>query len=90
MNPDRRDQSKGQSAALFFRSDEKARGVRCRPSASVNAGRDDVTIPPFVSLPLRTARLTLRDFVPDDFVAIHAYASDPEVTRFMFHGVRDA
>ena len=41
-----------------------------------------------LSLPLRTPRLTLRDFVPDDFNAIHAYASDLEVTRFMFHGVR--
>jgi ribosomal-protein-alanine N-acetyltransferase len=39
-------------------------------------------------IPLRTARLTLRDFVPDDFGAIHAYASDPEGTRFMFHGPR--
>jgi ribosomal-protein-alanine N-acetyltransferase len=39
-------------------------------------------------LPLRTDRLTLRDFVPADFDAIHAYASDPDVTRFMFHGVR--
>jgi RimJ/RimL family protein N-acetyltransferase len=39
-------------------------------------------------IPLGTARLTLRDFVPRDFDAIHAYASDPEVTRFMFHGPR--
>ena len=39
-------------------------------------------------LPLCTARLTLRDFVPDDFIAIHTYASDPAVTRFMFHGAR--
>src|SRR5438105_4636004 len=30
----------------------------------------------------------MRDFVPDDFDPIHAYASDPHVTRFMFHGVR--
>jgi ribosomal-protein-alanine N-acetyltransferase len=41
-----------------------------------------------LSLPLSTARLTLRDFVPDDFDAIHAYASRPDVTRYMFHGVR--
>jgi [ribosomal protein S5]-alanine N-acetyltransferase len=41
-----------------------------------------------VILPLRTGRLTLRDFLPGDFDAIHAYASDPDVTRFMFHGVR--
>jgi RimJ/RimL family protein N-acetyltransferase len=43
---------------------------------------------PAIILPLRTPRLTLRDFVPDDFDAIHGYASDPDVTRFMFHGVR--
>jgi [ribosomal protein S5]-alanine N-acetyltransferase len=39
-------------------------------------------------LPIHTSRLTLRDFVPGDFDAIHSYASDPDVTRFMFHGVR--
>jgi ribosomal-protein-alanine N-acetyltransferase len=39
-------------------------------------------------LPLRTASLTLREFVSDDFDAIHAYASDPEVTRYMFYGPR--
>ena len=32
--------------------------------------------------------MTLRDFTPDDFDAIHPYASDPDVTRFMFHGAR--
>ena len=26
--------------------------------------------------------------MPDDFIAIHTYASDPAVTRFMFHGPR--
>jgi RimJ/RimL family protein N-acetyltransferase len=31
----------------------------------------------------------LRDFLPTDLQAIHAYASDPEVTRFMFYGPRD-
>lgn len=31
----------------------------------------------------------LRDFVATDFDAVHAYASDPEVTRFMFFGPRD-
>ena len=41
-----------------------------------------------LSIPLRTARLTLRDFAPSDFDAIHAYASDPEVTRYMFYGPR--
>jgi ribosomal-protein-alanine N-acetyltransferase len=39
-------------------------------------------------LPLRTPRLTLRDFAPNDFDAIHAHASDAEVTRYMFYGPR--
>ena len=41
-----------------------------------------------LQLPIRTARLTLRDFVPSDFAAVHAYASDPAVTRYMFFGPR--
>jgi len=44
--------------------------------------------PPMLDLPLRTRRLIAREFVPSDFDAIHAYASDPEVTRFMFYGPR--
>jgi [ribosomal protein S5]-alanine N-acetyltransferase len=39
-------------------------------------------------LPLRTARLVVRDFRADDRDAIYAYASDPEVTRYMFYGPR--
>lgn len=39
-------------------------------------------------LPLQTARLTLRDFVPNDFDAIHAYASNADVTRYMFYDPR--
>jgi [ribosomal protein S5]-alanine N-acetyltransferase len=39
-------------------------------------------------LPLATPRLLLRDFRIDDVDAIHAYASDPEVTRYMFYGPR--
>jgi [ribosomal protein S5]-alanine N-acetyltransferase len=35
---------------------------------------------------LRTARLVLRDLTAEDFDAIHAYASDPEVCRFMVWG----
>jgi len=37
---------------------------------------------------VRTARLFARDFEPSDFDAVHAYASDPEVTRFMFFAPR--
>ena len=40
-------------------------------------------------LPLRTARLNLRDFVNSDFPAVHAYSSDPRVTRYLFFGPRD-
>jgi len=39
-------------------------------------------------LPIRTTRLCLRDFVISDFDAVHAYASDADVTRFMFYGPR--
>lgn len=35
-------------------------------------------------LPIRTARLTLRDFVPSDLTSVLAYTSDPLVTRFMY------
>jgi RimJ/RimL family protein N-acetyltransferase len=36
-----------------------------------------------------TPRLTLRDFRAADFEAVFAYASDPEVTRYMFYGPWD-
>ena len=39
-----------------------------------------------MSLPLRTPRLELRDFRPDDFAAAHAYASDPLVTLYTAFG----
>ena len=42
-----------------------------------------------LTLPLETERLRLRDFVAEDFEAIYAYASDPEVTKHMFYGPRD-
>lgn len=35
-------------------------------------------------LPIETARLRLRDYRPEDWVAVHAFASNPEVARFMF------
>ena len=37
-------------------------------------------------LPLRTPRLVLRDFHEDDLDAVHAYGSDPEVSRYMVWG----
>jgi RimJ/RimL family protein N-acetyltransferase len=43
-----------------------------------------------LGLPIETARLTLRDFVPADFDAIHAYSSDPRVTKYLFFGPRDS
>jgi [ribosomal protein S5]-alanine N-acetyltransferase len=42
-----------------------------------------------LTLPARTARLNLREFVTSDFQAVHAYSSDPRVTRFLFFGPRD-
>jgi RimJ/RimL family protein N-acetyltransferase len=42
-----------------------------------------------LNLPVRTQRLSLRDFVQGDFDAILAYSSDPRVTRYLFFGPRD-
>jgi RimJ/RimL family protein N-acetyltransferase len=42
-----------------------------------------------LNLPIGTARLSLRDFVKLDFDAIHAYSSDPRVTKYLFFGPRD-
>jgi ribosomal-protein-alanine N-acetyltransferase len=42
-----------------------------------------------LALPIATARLTLREFVGSDFDAIHAFSSDPRVTKFLFFGPRD-
>jgi ribosomal-protein-alanine N-acetyltransferase len=35
---------------------------------------------------LRTPRLVLREYVEGDFAAVHAYAGDPEMTRYMAWG----
>lgn len=35
---------------------------------------------------LQSDRLTLRELVPEDFEAVHAYASDPLVTQWMIWG----
>jgi RimJ/RimL family protein N-acetyltransferase len=40
-------------------------------------------------VPLRTARLNLREFVKSDFDAVYAYSSDSRVTRYLFFGPRD-
>jgi RimJ/RimL family protein N-acetyltransferase len=45
--------------------------------------------PGVLSLPLATDRLVLRDVVMEDTPAIHAYASDPAVTAYMFYGPRE-
>jgi ribosomal-protein-alanine N-acetyltransferase len=42
-----------------------------------------------LTVPVRTARLNLREFVSSDFEAVHAYSSDPRVTRYLFFGPRD-
>jgi len=43
-----------------------------------------------LTLPVRTGRLILREFVKSDFDAVFAYSSDPKVTRYLFFGPRDA
>ncbi|MFC8619562.1 GNAT family N-acetyltransferase [Micromonospora purpureochromogenes] len=40
-------------------------------------------------LPVRTARLDLRLFTADDFDALHAYQSRPDVTRYLYFGPND-
>jgi RimJ/RimL family protein N-acetyltransferase len=42
-----------------------------------------------LTLPIVTARLTLREFVRSDFAAIYAYSSDARVTKYLFFGPRD-
>jgi RimJ/RimL family protein N-acetyltransferase len=42
-----------------------------------------------IALPIRTRRLQLRDFLIEDAAAVFSYASDTEVTRFMFYDPRD-
>jgi RimJ/RimL family protein N-acetyltransferase len=39
-----------------------------------------------LNVPLQTPRLLLRDFVKDDWRAVHSYAADPEVVRYMEWG----
>jgi [ribosomal protein S5]-alanine N-acetyltransferase len=40
-------------------------------------------------LPIQTDRLILRDFVADDWRAVHTYAADPEAVRYMEWGPND-
>ncbi len=42
-----------------------------------------------LTLPVRTLRLTLREFVKADFESVLAYSADPRVTRYLFFGPRD-
>jgi len=44
---------------------------------------------PALSLPLRTPRLVLRDFVADDLAAVRAYANDDQVLEHVLHEPRD-
>ena len=39
-----------------------------------------------MGLPIVTARLEIRDFVPADRQALHEYASDPRVTQYLWWG----
>jgi RimJ/RimL family protein N-acetyltransferase len=40
-------------------------------------------------LPIQTERLLLRDFAEGDWRAVHAYAADPEASRYMEWGPND-
>lgn len=42
-----------------------------------------------LSLPVRTARLTLREFLGSDLESVMAYSGDARVTRYLFFGPRD-
>ena len=42
-----------------------------------------------LQLPIRTARLQLREFTREDLDGIFGYSSDPKVTRYLFYGPRD-
>ena len=42
-----------------------------------------------VTEPITTTRLTLRPFTPDDFEALHAYRSLPEVVRYLYNPPAD-
>ena len=39
-----------------------------------------------MSIIFQTERLFVRNFLPEDFASVHAYASDPEVTRYTAFG----
>jgi RimJ/RimL family protein N-acetyltransferase len=42
-----------------------------------------------LQVPIRTGRLTLREFTFEDFDGVIAYSADPRVTRYLFFGPRD-
>lgn len=39
---------------------------------------------------IQTERLAMRDLLPEDFASVHAYAADPEVTRYTLFGPNTA
>jgi RimJ/RimL family protein N-acetyltransferase len=47
---------------------------------------DHVPTELLAALPLATERLILRDFADEDWFAVHSYAADPEVSRYMDWG----
>jgi [ribosomal protein S5]-alanine N-acetyltransferase len=59
-----------------------------RRGAQAGAGSERSPSGSSLVLPIVTRRLVLRDFAPADLAAVHAYAADAEVTRFMFYGPR--
>jgi ribosomal-protein-alanine N-acetyltransferase len=64
--------------------------VPAKPPATRKAEGRLVTHDPFAAFPrLATARLILRQPVPEDATDLHAALSDPEVTRYLPFGPRD-
>ena len=47
-------------------------------------------MPEELTLPLETERLVLRPFLSDDFDAVYAFESLPEVARYLYWGARSA
>jgi RimJ/RimL family protein N-acetyltransferase len=55
-------------------------------SRAVQRRRGDLHCPTMFPVRIETERLILREFLPADLDAIHAYATDREVVRFMIWG----
>ena len=75
---------RGELATLDDYAAAKTAFITSTTDAALAAGYPAIAI----ELPVVTQRLQLRDFADTDFAAVHDFASDPDVTRHMFHGAR--